>query len=150
MDSVLWCYIGRDFSKSCVPLTAVPMAKYSALGAKFPLSPCWKFSVGSAGFLTMLVCWAWKLWSWRKVPVVGIAYSPHSTAPFFAGELWTDWSWVKPLTLVFIFLLNDRYKYSHSDGERLNWFSDFFCKNLLLFLFQKWHDWMNASCSTSL
>lgn len=38
MDSVLWCCIGPDFSKSYIPVTAVPMAKILNITGKIPIA----------------------------------------------------------------------------------------------------------------
>lgn len=35
MDSILWCNIGSDFS-SCIPVTAIPMAKILSFRGKIP------------------------------------------------------------------------------------------------------------------
>lgn len=91
MDAVLWCYIGPDFS-SGIPVTAVPMAKILSFRGKIPIASLLEIFSSKCCILNHANVLSMKVMKLEKSGSVGIAYSPHSSALLFAGELWTDWS----------------------------------------------------------
>lgn len=124
MDSVLWCYISPAFS-SCIPVTAVPMAKILSFRGKIPIASLLEIFSRKCWILNHANGLSMKVMKLEKNGSGGHCLQPSLLCSVLC---WWAVDWLvltrAPYSGVH-FLLNERYKYNHSDAESFNWFSEF-------------------------